>query len=92
VDSDEVDENGRTSVTPPPWWELAGRERVAALLAAARTGDTADRTGLRAAALPVIRFVVDASELSGTERDAVVQAVSRRLLQEATGSRTKTPC
>ncbi|WP_410626062.1 hypothetical protein [Amycolatopsis sp. cmx-8-4] len=77
-----MDETGPTSVTPPPWWELAGWERVAALFAAVRSGDATARVEMLAIALPVTRVIVDASGLGETDRTTVVEAVSDRLAQE----------
>jgi len=69
-----VDETGRTSVTPP-----AQREGVAALLAAARDGDAQAQTALRAAVVPVITNVAEASGLGAFDRAAVVGFVTAEL-------------
>ncbi|WP_326948201.1 LuxR C-terminal-related transcriptional regulator [Amycolatopsis sp. NBC_01307] len=77
MDSDEVDENGQTSVTPP-----AQREDVTALLAAAKAGDASARTRLLTELMPTIRRFLTASGFGYAGGEPIILAVASDLFRE----------
>ncbi|MEU8639917.1 hypothetical protein AB0C38_47640 [Amycolatopsis sp. NPDC048633] len=75
-----MDEPGRTSVTPPPWWEQTGRARVSALLAAAGSGDSAAWSELVDLVTPFLWGLVRNSGVEAAARESIVQSVYEHLV------------
>jgi hypothetical protein len=80
-----MNESGRTSVTPPPWWELTGRARTSALLAAARSGDEAAWSTLVARLQPFLSVLVPGPGIDPATGESIAEGVYARLGRELDG-------
>ncbi|MDS0135918.1 MULTISPECIES: sigma-70 family RNA polymerase sigma factor [unclassified Amycolatopsis] len=74
-----MNEPGRTSVSPPPWWEQSGQDRVAAALVAARAGDEAAWDELVDRTAPLLWAVLRSAEVGKAAADLIAEQVYLRM-------------
>lgn len=77
-----MSESGRTSVTPPPWWEQTGPARISALLAAARSGDEAAWSDLVGRIEPFLSSLVPGAGVDSATGESVADELYVRLRRE----------
>ncbi|MET8997659.1 hypothetical protein [Amycolatopsis sp. NPDC004169] len=77
-----MNEPGRTSVSPPPWWEQSGQDRVAAALVAARSGDEAAWDELVDRTAPLLWAVLRSAEVGKEAADRIVEQVYLRMVRD----------
>ncbi|WP_439382861.1 hypothetical protein [Amycolatopsis lexingtonensis] len=77
-----MDEPGRTSVTPPPWWEQTGKARVSVLLTAARSGDDHAWSDLVALVEPFLSTILRGSGIDPVTGGSIAEELLARLHRE----------
>ncbi len=80
-----MSESGRTSVTPPPWWEQTGPARISALLAAARSGDEAAWSDLVGRIEPFLSSLVPGASIDSATGESIADELYARLSRELPG-------